>query len=353
MLKGITKGGIVVFPSHNLDPERLIRVSELIGTLTICLPWCMEIPRSTRETDGEACFHVLRPPENLKPPETFLKLLKDYLRWMENNPGRIDSAWVTASANAYLEEDARWEIQGLIRQDRTGNGQEKKEDRALRWHLITHLAGKMETDRRQAEDALRLLQGHSSPLEGALGEDFEGTGLLDDISESFVSPIIEDRLIADICESWLGLFGTRIERQAILLTFDERIGNYLKGIFEESLSVIDGLQCVPGVTFTIGATSSSPPAEQEISLMNKTAEKVLMSFAEIGQSLQKEGAINPGELEKTVSKMQINFPLKSTSKNWQIDVLAFPVVEGGKRSQAQSILSELSGKTLVLLKEGS
>lgn len=350
MSKAIAKSAVIIFPSHDLDAGMLSLVSGLFGAPTVCLPWCMNVPSNSRKNVDKELFHVLRPPENLKPPENFMRMLKEYLRWVEANAGHFGSGWVAAMVNAQPQEIQRWEIQDFIRHGQKGCALEETKAQALRWHLILHLAGKMEAEKRQVENALCRFKNQGSPLRDAFGDESEEHGIFDDIPDFFAPPILEDRLIGEICEAWLGLFGTWIERHATLLTFDEKIKGYVKGVFEENLSVIDNLQCLPGASFAIPIPLSSLAGDWEMSPINKISRTVITCFDEIALSLKKKGCLNPDELDEMLNGIKVEPTQEHTPKSLQFEILAFPEVNQGQTPQECMILNGLSGKTLVFLK---
>jgi hypothetical protein len=340
---------IYFFPFPHPDPKMMKRISVFLGRPTICLPWYMENLPGNEEDPKAAPPLIIRPPEELKPPEDFLRLLGEYRKWIRENPDRSCSASLAATRTMVPAEDARWEIQQMVRKG-TGNTRTAQlPPPTIRWHLLLHLAREMEKERREAEAALYYLRNQDSPLKEAIGEEIEGPGLMDDLSDSLEKPVLEHRLLGDICEAWVNLFGASLGKESVLVAPDENILLFVRELYEEALSRVDHMQSIPCVSFEVTDPLSFPPEESERTLRDNPGHLTHGTIREIVGTLYKEGKMDKDELDRLISSLHGPLPLHDTSDLLGIEILSLPTINGQLSSQAQTILNGLACNSLVFL----
>jgi len=217
----------ILFPHSYLPGSARDRILSFFGTITVCQPWYMGSAAGTESNDGR--ITIVRPPEDLKPPEDFRRLLSEYRLWMRENQGHA------APIHTGTGEDASWEIRQAIRQTE-GEVPATAQSHALKWHLILHLGRKLEEDRASADEMLIQVKAKKSPLEGALGEANPSRGFLEDLPFSDPHPSIEERHLRQILAAWFGLFRRTLPHDSTLLTFDAQVMDYAIGRFEAETS---------------------------------------------------------------------------------------------------------------------
>lgn len=218
-----TDAKTILFPHSCLTGATRQKVLSSVADLMVCKPWYMD-DNDTQEEDGYGRTHVVRPPQDLKPPEDFKRLLSEYRAWVAQNPGYVFLPMPD-------QEAATWDIRGSLR----GNGLRARsilQQKALHWHLILHLERELEENRATADELLLQVKAQSSPLQEALGETEPVPGLLDDLSVSNPYADMDDRRLKQVLRAWFGLFGGFVPLDGTLLTLSPVILTYAAELFE-------------------------------------------------------------------------------------------------------------------------
>jgi hypothetical protein len=206
----------ILFPHSYLPGAAGEKILSSFATLTVCEPWYMGSAADTQSHDSR--IEIVRPPEDLRPPKDFRKLLAEYRLWMSQNSGY-------AFLPTGREEDATWEIRHSLR--RAGKDvREPVEEQGLRWHLILHLERELEESKTAADQILLRVKAERSPLEEALGEAAPSHGLFDDLPVSDSHPSMEERHLKQVLNAWFGLFGRSVPQDGILLTMAPEVLSY-------------------------------------------------------------------------------------------------------------------------------
>jgi len=216
---------IILFPHSYLPETDVDNILSYFEAITVCQPWYMESPASTKTSDRR--ITMVRPPEEMKPPEDFRKLLAEYRLWMMQNPG-----YTPVIPNH--GEDTTWEIRHSLRRKDRGI-EESVQEEALKWHLILHLERELEADRISADELLLRVKTEKSPLAEALGETSPSHSLLDDLHLPKGPPSIEERHIRQVLSAWFGLFRKALPKNGILLTVAPDVLEYTADLFEIGL----------------------------------------------------------------------------------------------------------------------
>jgi hypothetical protein len=215
----------IIFPHSYLPGSARDRILSSFGSITVCQPWYMGSGADTGDNDGS--ITILRPPEDLKPPEDFKKLLSEYGLWMSQN-----QAYAPPPTGG--REDATWEIRHALRQ--TGKETRKQvEEQALKWHLVLHLERELEENRTSAHEMLLRVKAERSPLAEALGETNPSHGLFDELPLPDSHPYIEERHLSHVLDAWFGLFGRSLEDGGSLLTIAPGVLSYAAELFGTGL----------------------------------------------------------------------------------------------------------------------
>lgn len=213
---------IILFPHSYLPGAARDTLLSSFDAITVCQPWYMASATGTDTYDSRIA--IVWPPEDLKPPEDFKKLLAEYRLWMAQNPGY-------APLPIRQEGDATWEIRESLRQT-GGQLHESLQEQSLKWHLILHLERELEEDRTSADDMLLRVKGATSPLAEALGETNPSQGFFDDLHLPDGRFSIEERHLRQVLGAWFGLFGQSLPENGILLTLSPDVVTYAAELFE-------------------------------------------------------------------------------------------------------------------------
>jgi hypothetical protein len=213
---------VFLFPHSRLPLAAKDEILSSFQTLIVCRPWYMEAAGDAEDDHGRT--RIIYPPEDLKPPKDFMKLLAEYRVWMSQNRGYTPPP-VGAG------EDATWEIRHILRH--TGKDVSAQvEEQALKWHLILHLERELEESRTSADEMLLQVKAEKSPLAEALGEATVPNGFFDDLALSDSPSSIEERHLKQVLGAWFGLFGRVVPQDGILLTMTPDVFNYAAELFE-------------------------------------------------------------------------------------------------------------------------
>ncbi|NQT57267.1 MAG: hypothetical protein HQ551_13675 [Desulfobacteraceae bacterium] len=223
---------VILFPYSHIAYPDLRKILDLFGRLTICQPWFIDIPLPTAKTQDLSLVHIIRPPSHLKPKGDIKGLLSEYNLWIRHNQDKGYTASLRAAMETPTSEDTSWEIGKMI--NRMGGGfPAPLEKDTLKWHIVLHLAWELEKNMVGAIETLNKVKQQKPPLEDALEKPASSHGLLDDLSQSEMYPFLDNHLLRQIFEAWLGLFGGYLQNDVPLITFDRHVMNCVMEIFED------------------------------------------------------------------------------------------------------------------------
>jgi len=223
---------VILFPHTCITEPDSKKILAVFSQLTICQPWFMDGPVPEAESEGYSSIHITRPAESLKPERDFKRLLSEYRLWIRQNRDKGYTAFLNAIREAGFSEDNPWEIRKMIRQ--TGKDTPvSKENNALKWHLILHLAREFEENRREEEEMLSQVKQQKSPLAQALGEEAPFKGLFEDLTQSEKSLFVDKHHLGQVVKAWVGLFGDHLQDHELLITLDRHVMEYATDIFED------------------------------------------------------------------------------------------------------------------------
>ena len=221
----------ILFPHSWITETESKKILAAFGSLTICQPWLMDGPVPEAEKEDFSSIRIVRPDESLKPLGNFKRLLSEYRLWMRQNRDKGYNAFLNAIRETGLSEDNPWEIRQMIRQ--TGDENRiSKEDRALKWHLILHLAREFEENRIETEKMLSQVKKQPSPLAQALGEGAPAQDLFEDLPPSEIHSSFNKHHLGRIFEAWLGLFGDHLKDHGPLITLNRQVMQYASDLFD-------------------------------------------------------------------------------------------------------------------------
>ena len=221
---------IFLFP-HNTMPADIRKIiPESIMPITICKAWYMEIKEEEKDLE------LLFPKEELRPPRDFLKLLEEYKLWMRNQD-KGNALFMIMEKEVWNSDETLRRIKTLIRSGEKEENMDEKLYKAIKWHLILHLASEFEQTHSEIDEKIKELSKSSSPLENALeGKPMSMDLMFKDVVGSDMEPILDERLLNEIIIAWIGLFKDYVPDDCSLLTFNGSVFNLLRDIFEDILT---------------------------------------------------------------------------------------------------------------------
>jgi len=234
MKKAEERPPAILFPHCFIDEDRLKATMGLFGSLEICLPWEMVLKQAPVRKEGAPFIKVLRPPEALKPGVGFGKRLVEYRQWMRYHQDKSILAFLSSLQENNPSEEKSWEIRKQMRAE-PGEVKRKREDQALKNHLILHFAAETEESQQTADTLMDALKMSRSPLSGALDAEEAGPGFFDDLPSLKDGGLWQGYQWSQILEAWFGLFHQHLGDKKILLTLDPNLTDFLKERFEKAL----------------------------------------------------------------------------------------------------------------------
>ena len=218
---------IILFP-HCAVPEIVWdKIPSSFFPLTMCRPWYFH----SEERSG---VNIVLPDERLKPPDGFLRLVKEYKRWAQEQ-GKGNALFAIFQQNFPVQEEALRHIKTLIK----GVKEDVAEDikASINWHMILHLATELELNQYDIDQAIKDMEKKSSPLLGiAEGASQSLEFLFKDVPDSVDNPLLDETIIIEVIKAWIELFGNHVDKDSILLTFNKSLFYFLKSRFEESIT---------------------------------------------------------------------------------------------------------------------
>lgn len=328
----------VIFPHTHVTDVELKRILSFFDKALLFQPWFMEKPPSLAE-DFPNMVGVERPQVNLKPKQDFHRLLADYRQWARAHTHR-SLAPIEALARGGSDSDPHtWDIRGMIR----NTGKPAEEDwtaRALKAHLILHLAEEWEEEQRGAENLLKSMENLASPLECAVEEQLPGfSERLPRIGSDFLHS--ENRLV-QVLEAWFALFGDKVRTRNPFITSNPRVTEWVRDTWEEySQEKENRPKSVSLVTPDLSMLSARTLPEKRKDL-----------FAGLAGARAAVAAFfhNPGTALPKVEPCSVP-ENQGGCLRWTFT--AFPQLEAGRFPDRYAVVREVSGKTLVLVEEAN
>lgn len=339
----------ILFPHAYLPESMMKQMLSFFGPITIFRPWFMERPVFGSEEDEANMIQVFRPPDKLKPGETFRTRLSEYRQWIERNRDRGYTEFLQASQDESLTENSTWEIRQMIR--RGGRETSKsQEDPALKWHLILHLAQDVEDQRMEADKALKILKEKDVPLKGIVEEPGEMETLLEDLPPFGSEPIGDEYRFRQILEAWFALFGACLGEKSILATASRHVMAYVTDLWKEQ-QVEDQREGLAAIRFNFPDLSQYT-LEDLVEIKKKRLNDD--QFRELKGLILKFGenvTSNLPGLEALSKEVEASCPWDLSDGVLNIEVRTFAPFPQGDETKMDRVLRGLTNKTLVLVEE--
>jgi hypothetical protein len=220
---------------ESFNPEVLKKINFVSEKkLLIFQPWHMEDPWTAAEIFHEAKIDFIRPSIHLKPDTHFKTLLTEYKQWMIQNPYRDYTGFNANSGFKEVQEESGWEIRHMVRNSNRENlNKDTVKKKALKWHLVLHLAKGYEENQLEAKKILDQIKEQESPLHQAV-EAPRMNKLFEDLPNTEEDLFIDGPRLRQIFEAWFGLFEELVPHDAIFITFHRPCLNYIMNTLEDA-----------------------------------------------------------------------------------------------------------------------
>jgi hypothetical protein len=329
----------VLFPHVAISDRDLRRALALFDRIIVCRPWLLDPAHSPLETPPSV--DIRHPPEALRPPPDFIRILSEHRRWMDDHQDIGLTSFLAAFKNGFEDSESTWQIRKGIR---TGGGSSTptREEKAMEWHLLLHLSYELEQARLETDEALRRITRLESPLKEALGEDADAPGLLDDLHGVRSRFATEEAQLLQITNAWLGLFGEHLDRSTFALTFAPEV----------AALGIEGAGDMAEAHFRFPDPSYPDPEGSAAARprLGKDARQCLSAFS---AALRTSPAPGPEEIREICRDLESRLSFKEANvKDLAVSLWTFhPHGTGKEDAPAGSLARRLAGKGLVLIEE--
>jgi hypothetical protein len=325
-----------LFPHSYLPTSILNKLISFIGPVTVYQPWFLEPSDSLRDIE------TINPPENLKPKADIKAILSGYRLWTEQNRDRGSREFLKFSKKNNKDDGSSWEIRRLLKAGADPSLAAKEEERTLKWHIILHLAHEVERQNFEVRDMMDSLKKRGPVLAGALQEPYEAKGFIDDTLELEQIDVRDTLNIGLILDAWFGLFSGYLEKDAVLITCNSHVMDYISTRWNEDFAINNDAS-PQTVSFNLPLLSSSElHSENRIEADARAAvmkmRELIFGFGEnLVRSINGFNALaeEPAETQK---------PSEATSN---ISMVYFPARE--MMTGRNSIIKNVMGKTIIFL----
>ena len=314
------------------DLTSLKEIAMFFSPVKFYLPWGTERPEVDKDTGIEQLF----PPDTMKPEADFNLLLNECFNWAyeQGETSRRELA-KTGRTNPISDESLR-HIKTILGNKISPDTSEK--DRVIRWHMLLHLAGRLEQDRSEANRMLADLNKMPSPLlkNADLTEKTEYP--LENLTGIGSELLISEANSRQLLRAWYGLYHTSIKEREPLLTTDRNIFN---NIFNEWDTCSNkGLGNTEVITFKCPMPDRLEMGSSGITAAGKAILDILLSDSGTDE---KKSAIEKitGELESQLSQ-------EDAENYLSFSLLFFNAPEGIKETGKDALIEFLSGRALLL-----
>jgi hypothetical protein len=342
----------VLLLHSDLSRTELGKILSLLGPLTVPLPWHMNPSEALLDAPPEDAVRVLRPQEDVKPPEdAFRRALAEYRAWARLHPDQSSRSFLKTGAAPHGEEDPLWDIRQRIRQHGPSRPPEGQDD-TLRWHLVLHLARELESQREEADRILNALRRKKSPLEGLTDDLDENHGLFDDLPSFDWAPESSSSDPSPVLRAWIRLFGTRIDARSLLVTLDRRYVDHLAGLWMES----SGSPFSPPPSLAFSYPDLSAHSVERIIELKKThfTKKCPRELQDLLLSFGKDPAADSQALSSRAEALADFAPQDLSSGRIALQAVHLPPLPGaGVTPDADPLLEAFQDRTLIFLEDAS
>jgi hypothetical protein len=342
----------VLFPHTTLKEGDLKRILFLFSQLTIFQPWYMDLPLSLRTYRGESLITVIYPPDDFRPEKDVKEILSGYEGWINQLNKKDYPSSLKAALKLSVADEHSWDIRKSIHGPEDTSS-ENTYSPWLEWHILLHLARKLEESSYEAYDLLDLVRTKKSPLEEALEGKTMAPGLLDDVPIPNVYSNLGEEQINGIIRAWLGLFGDYLDRYNLLITTDQDVMSTIKGAFEMTESRKPESDSPTSIQLTI-PDFLKPEMENSTDgsaiALNKPASNIL---EDILMAMQKPAGVDEDKLMALSALFQTEAPSTTGGENFSINILFLNGIPSVSKKNKEPELTVLNGKFVFHLEKNN
>jgi hypothetical protein len=244
-------------------------------------------------------------------------------------------------------ENATWEIREALRQiSDTKQGQNK--EKALKWHIVLHLAKAIEEQRIEADAALDKIRHMRPLLDGSVEEAEDIHKLVGDLSQFDQEPALTNFHFTQISEAWFGLFGAYLRERDTLLTYNRHFMDYLSEKWDDLCMGEKSLNRQM-IQFKVPDLSHLPLDEQTVLKKKHHMDTHLKRMKGLIFDLAEDPVRNLAALDALSDEFNSAFPAEISRRSLMIHMKYLSPISEQGLSQGEEVLQNLSHRTLLLV----
>jgi hypothetical protein len=333
-----------LFPHCHWSDSIIKKIISCLGPVKVYLPWMME----PHDIFNNLPIEISNPPVYLKPKNSFRAILTEYRNWAERNHDRNDLELIKFIRTSNLTDNKTWEIRQML--GRSVESLSAEEEKAIRWHLLLHMAGDIEEKRLEADNLLRALKDKKAPLDGSIENSGEIENLFGDLHDLGTESLLNDPNLRQIFEAWFGLFGGYLKENELLITYNRQVMDYLTEqwdvLYRENVSAIS-----PAIGFNVPDLSNHVPDVQNQIRQKNNIDEILKKIKDIIISIGKNPATNLTALYKLSKKFDDSNQWTLSNRALRCTLRYLYPIQDNCLAEKDKILRRFFHQTIILAEE--
>ena len=306
------------------------KITPCFSPLKIYVPWGGAIPEYADDSD----LIVSYPPEELKPDADFNSLLNECFSWAYEQEEKSRKEIIKTGQTSPTSNESLRHIKTILSK-KISDTSEK--DMVLRWHMLLHLANRLEESRNDANRMLESLKKKPSPLMNNADLTENTQYPLESLRTINPDFFINDTNLRLLLRAWHGLFNSLIDRNDMLLCLDRRIFDHLSD--EWDIVSNNSNKKNPGTIFFKSPLFNDKEKSVHNITISDDIEKIVKS------NVKQEDKIKA--LKKLTSDFEARFREDISEKQILFSILFFQPPETPELIEKEPFLEFLSGRVLI------
>ncbi len=304
----------------------LNEITPCFSPLKIYVPWGGTVPEYVDNREIIASY----PPEDYKPEADFDRLLDECFNWAYEQGEKSRKEIIKTGHTSPTSNESLRHIKTILTSSISDSSER---DMILRWHMLLHLANRLEENRSDANRMLENLKKYPSPLLDNADLTENTRYPLENLREMTPEAFINDANIKQLLKAWHGLFNSLTDKGDILLTIDRPVFDCLS---EECNIYNNDLSAPEIVSFKSPLFKRSDINSAEITLGNDVHNIV---------SSNMEQADKIAALKKLTTEFETMYQASPMEKHINFSIFFFRSPE--KPEEKESFIRFLSGRAII------
>ncbi len=315
--------------------SQIREIAPYFSPLKIYVPWGGTVPEHADGTEIIASY----PPEELKPDADMESILNECFNWA-NEQGETSRREIikTGHINPTSDESLR-HIKTILTSRISSDTRER--DIIIKWHMLLHLANRLEENRKEANRMLEGLNKKPSPLLNNADLTEKTKYPLENLTGIDTELLLSDSNTKQLLKAWYGLFKSYIEKGDFLLTLDRHTFEHL---FQE-WDLLDSSNSLktPGIISFKMPIVKRPAGNNAESIKKITISDDIRNI--LTSDIKQEDKIV--SLKKLTAEFESMFQAKTEDNQILFSILLFQSPENCEGTKNDPFLNFLSGRALI------